>query len=381
MSALEVMYVFHDARLHRGGLAIDIHNLANGLSERGHHVGVVMVKPPSSVNGTGLQFHSDVEVAQLQPFLGNDAAWRYGFALGVTKLLRRHSGAVVHVFSCLPVYLHFAAMTAARLVNRPFVWTPMVHPSRRMLWTEYGHAGRAMQAFDSVAPKAARLASAVAAATEAEAAEFRRIGCRRVEVIPPAVDALRPASDSEAGLLRAILGIGDGPLVLTVVGRDERRKGVRFGMRSFQRLRRRLPEAQLLLIGSVSPATASVPGVHHVDRLSASDLVRAFRAADVIFVPSIYEAFSRIVIEAWQQERPVVVTDRVALAEVVAHQGGRVVACNDAEAASDALYAFLTDEALSRKAGREGRAIVDQRFLAPQVVDRMEALYEEVRAG
>jgi glycosyltransferase involved in cell wall biosynthesis len=378
VSELDVLYVFRDARLKAGGLAIDIHDLANGLSARGHSVGIVTLKPPNASNGDGYSFDSTVQVMELEPPRSPSAATTAGFALGIGRVLKEHPTAVVHVYSCLPVYLHLAAMVSAKARRHPLTWTPMAHPSRRQIWRDYGLPGYAMRAFDSLAPRMARLADAVAAATRAEAEEFRRLGCPRVEVLPPGVHDAPPVTSMAAQTFRDRLGIGESPLVLTVAGRDERRKGVPFGLEAFNRLRSRLPRAVLTIVGSSDAGTELPAGAHALGRLPDDDLQSAYRAADVVFVPSSYEAFSRIVIEAWQQETPVVVTDGVGLAETVREGGGEVVPYGDADAASRALLSFLADSDRTRATGEQGRALVKERFLVSYTVDGVQHLYQEL---
>jgi D-inositol-3-phosphate glycosyltransferase len=378
MSELDVLLVFRDARPAAGGLGIDLRDIANGLSGRGHNVGVITVRAQQLRSESAYQFIKGVDILELDPVSPKELALRYGLAPGVSRLIGERPNVLVHVFSCMPVYLHLAAMAAARRARRPLFWTPMLHPSRRQLWRHYGVAGRAMRWFDELAPRMARFVDAIGAATEAEAEQFRRLGCKRVEILPPSVSDLPPASDSAARSFRNDIGVGNSPLVLVVAGRAERRKGVGFALDAFCQLRQQLPEARLLLVGGDRSAALLPDGVHPVERLSDSDLKRAFRAADVTFVPSRFEAFSRVVIEAWQQERPVVVTDGVALAETVQSIGGRVVPFGDAETAAGVLGSFLDDPQLADQVGKAGRGVVQERFLVHRLVEKTESLYEEL---
>jgi glycosyltransferase involved in cell wall biosynthesis len=376
LSDLDVLYVYRDAWRSSGGLAIDVHNLANALSDRGYKVGVATVEPDRSSNGAAYRFAEGIQVTELRPL---PAGRPYALAGGIRRLVQLHPNAVVHVFSCLPAYMHFAAMISARRHRRPLVWTPMIHPSRGTIWGDYGTVGVAMRLFDSVAPRMARLANAIAASTEAEAEAFRVMGCQRVEVIPPAVDDMPPATSAEASLVRERFGVGDAPLVVTVLGRNELRKGVSFCFDAFKRLRQRLPDAQLLLVGPSDIKSPCPDGAQLVGRLSDIDLTRALRAADVVFVPSSYEAFSRVVIEAWQQETPVVVTDGVGLAETVQKLGGQVVPYGDDEMAAGALESFLTDSDLAVRCGIAGRSVVEERFVVGAVTDHLQEIYRDIR--
>lgn len=245
-----------------------------------------------------------------------------------------------------------------------------------------GGLRRAMLAFDRVAPLAARFVDVVAVNTEAEGEYFERLGARRVEVLPPAVDDAPVLGAEAAVAFRARFGLADAPLVLAVAVRDERRKGLSFGFAAFRRLRGVLPEARLLVVGIDASGEPAPEGVVFGGRVGDAELVAAMRAADVLFVPSLYEAFSRIVIESWQQATPVVVTDGVALAPTVAAAGGgAVVPFGDVPAAAAALHAVLAGREGARRQGEAGRRLVEERFLVSGMLDRMEALYEELGAG
>ncbi|MDX6643076.1 MAG: hypothetical protein QOD76_1038 [Solirubrobacteraceae bacterium] len=383
VTPLDVMLVFREADPMTGGLGVDIADVANGLTARGHRVTVATTASTAAAGGERpAGFVRDVEVARLRTFPGGRRAGvAYGLAPGIARLIDARPGALVHVYSCLPVYLHAAAAAAARGRHRPLVWTPMLHPARRASWRGYGWRGGIMAAFDAVVPRAARFVDAIAAATAAEAEAFRRHGARRVRVIPSAVHAVAPADDGAARRLRGRLGLGGGPLVLAVAGREERRKGLDFAMAAVSRMRLRLPSATLVVLGLPGPPRRLSASAVSLGRLSAGDLATAYRAADVVFVPSRYEAFSRVVIEAWQQERPAVVTDRVGLAETVREGGGSVVRFGDVDGAASAIAALVCHRTEALRQGRHGRATVQRRFLVDGVVDQLEALYAEVLHG
>jgi glycosyltransferase involved in cell wall biosynthesis len=339
---MKVLLVY--AGLRFGGIRTDVRNLERGLRSRGVEVSVA----------------------------------------GKMAEVRRHarSGDVlVHVFSCLPSMTNFGTMALARARRLPLVWTPVFHPYRRESWDGSGLL-RVMEAFDQVAPRAARLADGVIAGTDAEAEHFRRLGARRVEVIPPAVDetVARPSADVRASA-RAEFGLGDEPTVL-LVGRATRRKGFPFALAVLRALRRRLPDARLLVIGPHEPdgELAREPGTIVPGFSSDEQVAAAYDAADALLVPARYEQFSRAVIEAWSHELPPVVTPGVGLAPLVSDRAGMVAPFGDATAVAEALEVILTNAELARDYGASGRALVEDRFLLADHVDRTMAFYGAVRA-
>jgi glycosyltransferase involved in cell wall biosynthesis len=104
----------------------------------------------------------------------------------------------------------------------------------------------------------------------------------------------------------------------------------------------------------------------------------AYQTSDVLFVPSLYEGLPRAVIEAWRWGKPVVATDRVALAPMIAEGAGRVVAYGSAAEAASALEDLIADPADRQSRGRTGKRLVATRFLTPRLTAQTIALYSEL---
>lgn len=326
-----------------GGVTVDIQQLERGIQRHGQHAVVV----------GGLRELRDVLKAGPH---------------------------IVHVFGCLPSAATFGSMALAKVRGLPLVWTPVFHPSRPGSWKGYGFL-RIMQGFDLVAPRVARFADAVIAATEQEAAYFRRLGARRTEWIPPGVaPPERGTRPNEIAAFRRRSGIEPGPVIL-VVGRDNSRKALPFGMSVFRELRASWPDAQMLLVGPGERYVPATRGIHSLGWLDRAELDLAFRAADVLFVPSLYEGLPRVVIEGWSYSLPVVTTDRVALAPLVGRTGKAVVPYGDVRTAASTLRAILLDTDAAARIGAAGRATVAEHFLLEDVVRRTAMLYATLARG
>ncbi|MFL5766822.1 MAG: glycosyltransferase family 4 protein [Actinomycetota bacterium] len=372
MSERSVLLVYADLR--SGGLAVDIRNTANGLVERGWRVGVATARS-GDVSGKALGLGGDVGLHELSVPLG-PVGRTIGAASGIRRLIRRGAWDVVHVSSLLPLQMHAAAMRAARDSLRTLVWTPMTHPMRERYWTTRART-RPLRRFDRyAAPHAARLTDAIAAATEEEAEWFSRLGARLVRVIPPGVESAGNVLPGDVGAFRRRHGLGAHPVVLTVAARNERRKGMDFALAAFGRLRSLILSVRLVAVGTSFDGEPP-EGVVATGRLSEDELATAYAAADVAFVPSRYEAFSRVVIEAWQQETPVVVSDGVGLRRVVESLDNVVVSFGDAEGAADRIASLLEDPALAVKLGRRGSEEVARHYLLPEILDETARMYED----
>lgn len=142
------------------------------------------------------------------------------------------------------------------------------------------------------------------------------------------VDTLRfkPQSDDRDTALRARLGLGNGPVILTVGGVESRKNTVRI-LEAFLLLRRTHPGAQLVVAGGASlldhgayrqqfdsavrqSGLVTGPGGNliMIDKVDDADMPALFRSADVLAFPSLREGFGLVVLEAMASGTPVVVS-------------------------------------------------------------------------
>ena len=139
----------------------------------------------------------------------------------------------------------------------------------------------------------------------------------RVEVIPLGVDLrqFQPRGQAEA---RRVLGLDPEARILLTVGRIEPLKGLDVLIESLAQMteRRRL---QLLIVGgddraereierlrAVAAAAGVLELVRFVGPIAHDELERYYNAADVVVVPSFYESFGLVAVEAMASGVPVV---------------------------------------------------------------------------
>jgi glycosyltransferase involved in cell wall biosynthesis len=165
----------------------------------------------------------------------------------------------------------------------------------------------------------------------------------------------------------AVRGEGSPPTVL-FVGREFDRKGGDVLLRAFRRVRARLPQARLVVAGPATWTTEEA-GVsflghlpkHHPD--SRERLRQAYEGADVFCLPTRYEPFGIVFLEAMYYGLPVVATRVWAVPEIV-EDGvtGFTVARDDDAALADRLLLLLQDRSLAQRMGEAGRSRAEMRF-------------------
>jgi glycosyltransferase-like protein len=196
----------------------------------------------------------------------------------------------------------------------------------------------------------------------------RRFG-RSATIVGNGVDSARfaPAIDGREEALRGRLGLGEGPVFLSIGGVEERKNTLRL-LEAFDEVRRVEPAAQLILAGGASVldhgayqrrfATALArmalpPGAVAVTgTMPQDDMPALYRLASALVFPSVKEGFGLAVIEAMACGVPVVLSKMAPFTE---HLGDDdVMWCDPFRAASiaDAMLIASTEPMRARLARR-----------------------------
>ncbi|MBI3722333.1 glycosyltransferase, partial [bacterium] len=103
-----------------------------------------------------------------------------------------------------------------------------------------------------------------------------------------------------------------------------------------------------------------------------------YRAADIVAIPSLYEPFGLVGLEAMLGEAAVVAARSGGLAEIVRHEkDGLLVAPGDAPALARALDRLVSDQALRERLGKAGAERARQEFSWDEVARRTQPVYKE----
>jgi D-inositol-3-phosphate glycosyltransferase len=219
----------------------------------------------------------------------------------------------------------------------------------------------------------------------------------RIRVIPPGVDLERfhpvpPARPKEA------LGMGSECRAILFVGRVEPLKGIDVLLRAIALIARRQPDLLRGLCVPIIGGDPSDPASNHemarlqalreelgiagvVTFLGARDqdaLQDYYAAAEMVVMPSDYESFGMVALEAMACGVPVIASDVGGLAYLVRHgHTGYRVPPRDPVTLAAKIVRLLTDEGLRRRMGQRAACWAEQ-YAWPLVADQVEALYTDV---
>ncbi|WP_267424423.1 MSMEG_0565 family glycosyltransferase [Methylobacterium sp. GC_Met_2] len=183
----------------------------------------------------------------------------------------------------------------------------------------------------------------------------------RAEVVGTGVDgtAFRPDPEPGDEALRRRLGLGRGPVFLSIGAFDARKNGLAI-IEAFATLHRRVPKAQLVVVGTASSpeptdyeafccaaleraGLAVGPGkpVIRTGPVDQADMPGLYRLCTTLVSPSLAEGYGQCVLEAMACGIPVIVSKRPPFTEYLAPGEALMVNPEDGEALTVAMRESL----------------------------------------
>jgi glycosyltransferase involved in cell wall biosynthesis len=200
---------------------------------------------------------------------------------------------------------------------------------------------------------------------------------RRVPVVRYPIDLSHWACD--------MVPAAETPPCVVGIGRLEPRKGPDLLLYAASQLSAQIPELSVRWIGEITSRSyaeelatiARRLGVTWmpVGPISRRELPSALAGVRVIALPSRFDNFPMAALEGMAAARPVVVTVRTGVSEIMSSECGAVASLNPTDFAS-ALRPYLIDAHLAERAGLEARRVVSTACDPAAVAVQREALYE-----
>ncbi|MDB5619404.1 glycosyltransferase family 4 protein [Tardiphaga sp.] len=204
----------------------------------------------------------------------------------------------------------------------------------------------------------------------------------RIQVIPNGIDLTRFVQDSAAGrAVRVEFNIPEDARLLLFAGHEFRRKGLAHAIAALERLG---PNVWLLVVGSDNPASYRKMATTSADRLvfagSRTDMPALYSAADGFVLPTSYETFSLVCMEAMACSVPVFATPVGGIEDyLVDGVNGYQIRMDGADIAAKIEHAFSNSELTQRL--RDGARATALDYGWDHVGARYIALLEQVQAS
>jgi glycosyltransferase involved in cell wall biosynthesis len=299
------------------------------------------------------------------------------FTVMATRAVRHHPGAVIisHGDSLKGDVLVVHAVNAQSLAEKRSaqVWSWLFNPMH--LWV-------ALRDRWMIGGLRYRMYVAVSPRVSTELQQIYAVPPSRIEVIPNGIDLGRFTPDVAAGrAVRAEFDIPADAKLLLFAGHEFRRKGLAHVIKALEQLG---PDVWLLVVGSDNPAPYRKLATTSSDRLvfagSRTDMPALYAAADGFVLPTAYETFSLVCMEAMACSVPVFATPVGGIEDyLVDGVNGYQIEMDGADIAAKISHAFADPELSSQL--RDGARATALNYGWDQVGARYIALLERVQAS
>ena len=233
-------------------------------------------------------------------------------------------------------------------------------------------------------------AEAVLASSESirqELIQAYRVPPDKITVVGCGVNPQSFETRSDPQLFKSVLCRADQPLV-AFVGRLARMKGPHVLLEAVPRVLSLRPQTQFVFAGGGQMREGlenrtrelGVEGsVRFVGHLRGQVLATFYRAADLVVVPSLYEPFGMVALEAAVCGTPVLVSDTGGLSEIVVDRVTGIKAPpNDPDALARGILHLLHDPDAGRELAEQARARARGQYRWEEVATRTMSVYERL---
>jgi len=203
------------------------------------------------------------------------------------------------------------------------------------------------------------------------------------QIIPNGIDLEKFSPD-----VPKIEKFNDGKLNVLFVGRLEKRKGLRYLIDAYSRVKKDFDESRLIIVG---PGTRflgkykkqvrdyGLKDVHFIGPVSDDKLPGYYNTADIFCAPATgQESFGIVLLEAMACGKPVVASNIEGYAGVMTDQKeGLLVLPKNADSLAEALRTLMADEKLRKQMGERGITTA-RNYSWQRVAKRVVAYYNKV---
>jgi glycosyltransferase involved in cell wall biosynthesis len=180
--------------------------------------------------------------------------------------------------------------------------------------------------------------------------------------------------------VRKELGLGDETIIL-FAGRICQAKGIRELIKAFEMLKEQQNNIRLVLAGPLHEKRLKpLVEKYWIGFQNTQELQKWFTASDIFCLPTYYEAFAIILLEALYNAKPVITTDVPGIKEWFPPENAIFIPPQDAESLKNAMYDFIAKKKLTKINGNS-RQIVLENYTWEKVCQRYIDIYRSCSAS
>jgi len=368
-----------------GGAETVVKAYSEGLLAKGHKVEVITTdlytetpfvkkKMPAEVSGIPVSRHSAFSIS---------GEAHYVLAPGMVTSFLKKKADIIHTHS-YGYFQNHAAWIKERIQSTPWVITPHFHPS----WSMWGGAKRRTlrDFYDSKIGKSTMESADLITCVSNHEKEMlvKEIGLSEdnIKIIYNGIDwsewekvpDKRPFRDSYPEISERFV---------IFAGRLATNKGIPDLIEAMSISE---SEVDLVVMGADMGlgkdldklATSMGVRMHRLGHVDDEIYRSALSAAEILVLPSEYEAFGIVLLEAAAAQTPVVATRVGGIPEAMSEgKNGLIVDYNDPKTLSAAIFSILEDDSLNREMGNFGREF-SKGFSWSSIINQLESKYLEL---
>jgi glycosyltransferase involved in cell wall biosynthesis len=374
-----------------GGAEDHVFHISTELKKRGHEVKVftsdLYTEVPFKRMDDPDPEHKGIPVIRFKAF-SLKGEMHYVFLPKMVNAILKERPDIIHTHSYGYFQTNLGAFTK-QIKGIPLVITPHFHPP----WSMWGGNQRKKLrgVYDAVIAKSVlNAADMIIGVSTHEMEQMKKTGykAKNVKVIPNGIDFKRFDPIPDGNIFREKYKI-EGKMVL-YAGRLASNKGLKYLVEAMPEVLRRFDDTKLVLVGEDEGEKKEL--MELAKRLKIEDKViftghivdydtfnSSFSACDIFVLPSEYEAFGIVLLEAAACEKPCIGTRVGGVPEVILEgKTGLLVDYGDSNALAEAIIDLLGDEPGRKMMGKAARERVRNIFTWPKIVDQLETVYKEV---
>jgi glycosyltransferase involved in cell wall biosynthesis len=291
---------------------------------------------------------------------------------------------ILHIHSLNPNSL-FVPLACHGLIKKlPVVVTPHFHPQRLQL-----ESLKFKQYFKQIAVRLLKKADCVIALTSTEKQFYESKGFKNVYEIPNGVD-LSCHEICEEKLSSFEKAHDYEKKKILFVGRMVESKNLEGIIKSLPYITKARSDILLYVVGSYTQHASKLEAlarrlgcrkyVRFFFNVADSDLPYYYEASDLVVLPSEYEAFGLVILESWAHKKPIVVSNRGGMEDIVSQGGGIVMNTLDPKKWASIITNLVGDERRCKKLGLEGYELVLEKYTWKKVAKKLVEAYSDTLA-
>lgn len=204
-----------------------------------------------------------------------------------------------------------------------------------------------------------------------------------VRIIPPGIDLLPYKELPEKGQFKIKNSIKKNQKLILYLGRIHEIKGIDLLLKSFSMVLKSFDNVKLIIVGPDDGHLSNL--LDMVENLDISDKViftgplygrdklEVYVDSDIFVLPSKYESFGNVILEAMACGTPVIITEKSAIADLLLNKV--IVVKYEKNDLMRAILKLLNDEYLSSNLGDNGKKFVEKEFSWKNIIENVEKLY------